>query len=104
MLKVDGNVASSGLDDFSGALKDAFLFKDMRDQQIWKANDTLALKYWKFVYTIVKTLFVFIIYSVFVFLFVMCIGAWGSVIFFVVTIVTFIGYIYFFESVSLDTQ
>ena len=48
-------------------------------------------------YTIVKTLFVFAFYAAFVFIFVICLGGWGTAIFFAVTMVTFLVYLYFFD-------
>lgn len=90
------------MDDFSSALKDAFLFKDTYDRKIYTENDSIAMKYWKFLYTTVKWCFVALFYCGVAFLFVLCLGTWGTVYFFGGSIVLFTLYYFFFDKSQGD--
>ena len=87
----------SDLDDFSSALKDAFLFKDSYDKKIYSQHDSLAVKYWKFLYTTVKWFFVCLFYLGIVFIIVVLLGTRGSIYFFGGTILLFIVYYFFID-------
>lgn len=90
--------ASTGLSDFSDALKDAFMFKDVVDSQMWTSADSIAMKYWKFIYRLIKYLLVFGAYAAFAFCFVACLGAYGTSIFFGATVVLFLSYLWLFDN------
>ncbi len=101
-MKQECSCQDSELNDFSSALKDAFLFKDSYDRKIYSHADSLAMKYWKFLYTVVKWGFVVLFYCGIAFLFVLCLGAWGSVYFFGGTILLFTVYYFLFDQSAGD--
>jgi hypothetical protein len=76
------------------------MFKNVMESQIWSASDSIAVKYWKFLYFLVKNVLIFAFWLAFVFCFVICLGKWGTGIFFAVTVVLFGIYVAFFDTSS----
>lgn len=82
--------------DFSTALRDAVKFKESLEGKVYQADDSMAVKYWKFVYSSVRWVLVLAFYGGILCCLVLCLGVKGSSIFFGVTLLLFLVFHFFF--------